>query len=1397
VLRNKSFQIFLVVIILINIFACIAYAGDVSGVSSLAPTTSFDVMKDNQSIPDTLFFGVWDGTKWKTQYHPLDKSPDNANYKPTPITSLLQYSKLTSFPNIEAYVKQAGTSGDYSMAKAALLEYFRTSRSVPTPTYSAYSLDLKWGDSAYENFYSGQGYQYTGGETTVTNTEGWYSIPVSSALQFFSLWAIDKVGADVLLHSTSNTSGNKPYLLVTTSKGTYKIDATEGTYIRAGVFADSKFSSENLWKIREDGMPVSDFTSRTFLNFPVGNYDLSGFQSASIYFYGNLNTTDSAKNVRVIASSTNVPGLVSNFCWNTTTVGNWNYTDQMFDRYDVYDYSPPSSAEFEWINSTSRFPREFSNAQKYVATNDEKYAKATIQHILAYYQTRNEWQPRILDSSWRAQNLHGTFFLLLNSQYMTPEVCTMFLKMLEYTAQICKAAPLPPNNQGSVFVAGAIDLACYFPELITQDYWAYTINRAKDLYNNIVYSNYGGYIEADAGSYTQMVINHIVGIIKNIRDIRGETPEKFWYDKLDNMIRYRINYLWPNLISPNYADAGGDYPVANIKTAATLLNSDAITYGYPEYVKNSQEYLWIVNKGQAGTKPTYTSALIPKSKLWMMRTDLINSNALALSGSLDNTSYHKHDHPLNIDVYAYGKLLLRESGSREYSTGTERELLPLRAAYHNTITYIDGNGILQRIPSTSEADRDTSEIIKEWTTTNKVDYIEAYTNSLKGINKSVTRKVLFLKELGFWVVSDLVKNENLSNTTNYTFTQTWSPNLYHNATVDSTTKIMKTNYINSANIYVVPADPNELSWVTATDKIDPNPSIQYTGTPFSYQLLNFIPSTKLMYAKQQQSGGDVTFDTVLYPIETGDTTTVVSVDRLPVTYGGISVDKAVATALKVNINQNEKAYYYNSQDKSGVARKFGNYSTNSNVAFIDNDESLNKLKSFNLTQGSYIRDENLGVDLVTLDSPVKDFGLTYNNDTVDIQSSVDISSLNFSFYAPNIINKVLINGVESTFRRDNNRMYIPNPDDIDPVSINSVTSNVNNTEHPASATIDNDMQTYWESDGVSGDYLQYKLANSTAVRGVSIAFNNGVASTFNFKIDVSGDGTTWRNALPETTSTSSADLVKYLFNKRADVQYVRITFTENKAYQVPSVSIWQDTSVILPIAQTFTGSSGSVITLPYSTSTSIQSGWSLDNSVKNATPSSMPFYATKSGSDTAMKFDLGQPSQYTTISAYYYEPSSIYTHNASYEFDVSPNSQGTRQMRLQVRDKNYLSSDIGPCFIVFSNASATIYYGNATTGVLTSESVTTPINDGSTWYTINLDFDLETKSSHIKITNISNPNSPIVLYDKSNLSFIYSSSAKSESFTNASVFQIYKRQGSTTTLPLDVKLDNFVYRGSY
>lgn len=937
-----------------------------------APKTSVDVMTDPQRITDEEFFGVWD-------------SENNTWVGEKPI---LRYNDFPLLSKVEEIVKNT-SSGDYSAAKDELLKYYRDYRDIPrmqsqTTLGDGLTSDARAaindiiGTSSIEN------------EFEVDDQWAWRKVDVSVSTGAYMIWALDKIGSDTIMYSKENGIDTTPYLDIQTSQTSYRVYASQDTYIRAGINRYKNYGSDTILRIREDGMPLSDFTKRAYVYFDLEQYDLTGLKSATLNIYAK--TEQAGKTVRLSAVS-DTKFVESELNWNTNTIAMFNYQDTMFGRNDIFDWTEQPNAMSEWINGLVRMGAVASLGAEYERSGNELYAQMAVNKMLSFYHYRQQYATRILDSTWRTNYIVQPFFSILDSKTMTPEVLTALIKFMSYTSELAIIPDPELNNRGTVLMNAAFTLGAYFPEVVCDNYWELVNEKAKELYSTIIFPNRGGYIEATTGGYPQMVLKNILNVIKLTEDVRGEAVDPYWYQQANDLGAYLINVSFPNGDCVPY----GDNSVTNHKSVIASI---------AEYT-GDEHLRYFATSGKSGTPKYSPSALSEQSKVWMMKTDFANTNALALFGNADNAYTHRHLDDLSIDVYGYGNVLLREAGNREYDSGTEKAVLPTLTENHNTIT-IDGLNQMDRCIINGKSNV-VNGGITTWVSNDIVDYVDAYTNAYlyypnhptesekRDLKKLHTRKILFLKELGFWIVSDIVQEKGGSDAP-HDYTQTWSPNVGAAPTVNEETKTMKTHYESGGNIQVVPADPDELVWDN--------------GEPFSRTYIDLTMSEKLMYKKEGVSG-DVTFDTVLYPTKEGtDADYEVTLDRIEIE----NVPTTTATAFKINISDNETAYYYNAHDKAGEQRTFDKYTSDGDLAFIN--EKSGNITNVSAVNASVIKDAQTGADILSADDRLKDVSVSYGGEIINLETSNDLEYVKLRLYAPQNVRSFTINGEEAAYIRD-------------------------------------------------------------------------------------------------------------------------------------------------------------------------------------------------------------------------------------------------------------------------------------------------------------------------------------------------------------------------------------------
>jgi flagellin-like protein len=112
----------------------------------------------------------------------------------------------------------------------------------------------------------------------------------------------------------------------------------------------------------------------------------------------------------------------------------------------------------------------------------------------------------------------------------------------------------------------------------------------------------------------------------------------------------------------------------------------------------------------------------------------------------------------------------------------------------------------------------------------------------------------------------------------------------------------------------------------------------------------------------------------------------------------------------------------------------------------------------------------------------------------------------------------------------------------DGLSIASATASSSQDYHVPQEAIDGDEMTFWDSyPGVIPQWLQLDLGSSKTFSDIRMHFYDGDDRSYRYKIDVSNDGSTWVNIVPEKTGKS----VVYDQFTTVTARYIKITVTAN------------------------------------------------------------------------------------------------------------------------------------------------------------------------------------------------------------------------------------------------------------
>lgn len=482
-----------------------------------------------------------------------------------------------------------------------------------------------------------------------------------------------------------------------------------------------------------EGYLIGDEMRRTYLLFDFGSQIGEGdsISSATLHLRGKV--TDFAETPRNDPSYQKliaVTGLsTDDFAEDTVTFAtdvlvNGVYSEQSrSEAQQSFFWGPLKSSGGDSQRPNSRMhedPFRFSGwwdqlAQTYYATGNEDYArtamlllhdfiKTTYCLIGGMEDTPARWSGVVtrmrikgghllfggylstLDTSQRSK-IATNIQYLFNSEYMTPELFTAFMKYIKILGDKAVRdtwSSSEAGNWGSMQIDGHSQIMYKYPELAytkPDEPGGYLLNweRAISYHSSIstdVFSDGAGGELSQA--YTNVALNRFLNIKRGADAVQYPitfTDETMW--KITGMASFLFRTCRPGIKEAQYGDGNG------------VSNSYKDTVKYVADWTQDPELLWAVYDGKKGEQPDFTSYYYPVGKFFTMRNNW-SDNAMYLHTNADFADgAHSHWDDGGVIVSAYGNYLLADVGYLGYAAATVPYRWQISSRGHNTVEIND------------------------------------------------------------------------------------------------------------------------------------------------------------------------------------------------------------------------------------------------------------------------------------------------------------------------------------------------------------------------------------------------------------------------------------------------------------------------------------------------------------------------------------------------------------------------------------------------------------------------------------------------------------------------------------------------------------------------------------
>jgi len=873
-------------------------------------TSTFDypLWGDPNYISDEEFFGKWNAAEKKWILKP--------------------YWDYSKYPELAA-VEAAAKAGDYEAAEKALLEYYRPKKYERIePVTSINKTSIVRSQLLEKNFYAvGAMNGLPIDIFTVNNNWQEISIDVtesirkaigSESFRTFLINAIDKEKSYAEFYSKE--SGNGPVLSMVVNGVAMELPALRDTYISAGFNSHRNYGSEKTMIVQESGTFQNHDadTKRAYIAF-----DLRGLKATDEINAATLNIK--GRN----ASGTGEKEMLL-YQWNDS---NWEEHEVCWDYFsehltfscndqDCWDYVTSNKTDIKGkICFFHRGNELLVPAQVFDYTHEERYGYTFLRQIMGLVNSIGV-NPNVmnqLDMATHLDNTSKSVWLTIDSQYMSPEILTALIKHFWLMADwlVENYYGKATNNWGSFATLGVYSIIARFKELEKCDYWMEKTKQENDRLNSHFALNDGTCIELAMG-YTNTLLTTLYNPVTI--SVLTNTPlpySDFVMEQIRKMLLALSYGTSPGFRGFHWGDSM-DY---NEKTVYQIKR------WYENVFKDVKELEFFATDGQSGKAPDFTSISFPDGLRTIMRSDW-SEKALSLQITGKSVGSHGHRDVTSISMFAYGKFLLTDQGHGHILTGDTYNYM-ISSQQHNLVTMNYKN-----------QNKGQDGICKAVEINNLYDFV-TYTTPMTEDAKAHERSVLFARDSKFWIVSDYLspKDENAV----HTYQQYWHMLPTANLSIDKDTKVARSNF-DDVNVMVVPIAPEEFSHVAIEDSL---------FAPTTGSLIN---SKKAAYHKTAK--GDVTYDTILIPVNVGDDFSVASskVD--------CGLPQGAANSFVFQLYDNvkgtyKKYYYYHLNDKEQKRKiTIGKYSTDATTMFIEENQQ-GSIESVFLINASILEDSTL------------------------------------------------------------------------------------------------------------------------------------------------------------------------------------------------------------------------------------------------------------------------------------------------------------------------------------------------------------------------------------------------------------------------------------------------------
>jgi heparan-sulfate lyase len=339
-----------------------------------------------------------------------------------------------------------------------------------------------------------------------------------------------------------------------------------------------------------------------------------------------------------------------------------------------WDYNPGEDSEWTW--QFNRHSAWGALAEAYLATGDERYAEKWVALMRDWVVKNPPGKPkswRTLEAGIRAgRTWTRVFFAFLESPtFSSADIALMLRSFADHAVFLLpKERFRSGSNWGQTESLGMLYVGTFFPEFKAATLWRDTGWKRLEGEMFIQVLEDGAQVELTT-SYHQGTIRGFVHAAE-IAQLGGAEISPEYRERLEKMYEYTMILQKPD---GTQAMLGDSWPTDTRR----ILREGAKQF-------DRADMLYVGTDGQEGTPPDMLDAASHAAGYYVMRTDWIDPQAIYLLTDISHRWGGGHQHPdaLQLNLYAYGKTLLPDSGSYLYYGPDRKRFGHTRS--HSTVT---------------------------------------------------------------------------------------------------------------------------------------------------------------------------------------------------------------------------------------------------------------------------------------------------------------------------------------------------------------------------------------------------------------------------------------------------------------------------------------------------------------------------------------------------------------------------------------------------------------------------------------------------------------------------------------------------------------------------------------